>query len=175
MIKFRTGLFFIGGVALLASLMLLPTGQAQPLVQNPAYDVMLKGLLDFSVPVIGVSQIEDTERYVFLDAREKAEFEISHIEKARHIGYDHFDLKTVEDLPKETPIIVYCSIGYRSEKIGEQLVQAGFSNVSNLYGSIFEWVNQGKPLFDKEGPTSKVHAYSKTWGIWLTEGEKVYE
>ncbi|WP_159038468.1 hypothetical protein [Brumimicrobium mesophilum] len=45
-----------------------------------------------------------------------------------------------------------------------------------MYGSIFEWVNEGKPVYNLEGEeTMKVHAYSKSWGIWLKKGEKVYE
>lgn len=172
---FRTGLHFMILLVIGASLSILPTGQAQPLVQDPAYDAMLKGLLEFSVPIIGVSQIEDTDQYIFLDARETREYQTSHIQDARHVGYDHFDLKTVSDLPKDTPIIIYCSVGYRSEKIGEQLINAGYSNVSNLYGSIFEWVNQGNAVYKEGEITQKVHAFNRIWGIWLKKGQKVYK
>jgi len=76
---------------------------------------------------------------------------------------------------KESEIIVYCSIGYRSEKITEQLVQEGFKNVQNLYGGIFEWKNQGNEVVRPDGkPTEDVHAYSRLWGIWLKEGNRVY-
>ena len=58
----------------------------------------------------------------------------------------------------------------------EKLKAAGYRNVRNLYGSIFEWVNQDNPVVDNQGkPTQKVHAYSRTWGVWLNKGEKVYE
>jgi 3-mercaptopyruvate sulfurtransferase SseA len=66
-------------------------------------------------------------------------------------------------------------VGYRSEKISEKLKQAGFKDVSNLYGGIFEWVNQGNPVVDENGKiTDNIHAYSKTWGVWLNKGVKVY-
>jgi len=110
-----------------------------------------------------------------LDARELAEFEVSHISGAKHIGYDNFDTSAVSGLSKESPIIVYCSIGYRSEKIAEKLLTMGFQNVSNLYGGIFEWVNQGNAVMTKGEQTDRVHAYSRAWGIWLNKGEKVYE
>jgi len=58
--------------------------------------------------------------------------------------------------------------------VSEKLLSAGYQHVSNLYGGIFEWVNQGNPLYNENGPTSKVHAYSRTWGVWLNKGEKVY-
>ncbi|MDF9798803.1 hypothetical protein OKW21_004066 [Catalinimonas alkaloidigena] len=45
-----------------------------------------------------------------------------------------------------------------------------------MYGGIFEWVNQGQDVVDSSGqPTEKVHAYDRVWGIWLKQGEKVYD
>jgi 3-mercaptopyruvate sulfurtransferase SseA len=70
---------------------------------------------------------------------------------------------------------VYCSVGYRSEKVSEQLRQAGYQTVYNLYGGIFEWKNQGHPVVNAEGePTERVHAYNRSWGVWLKKGDKVY-
>ena len=110
-----------------------------------------------------------------LDAREPAEFGVSHIANAISIGYDQFNVGTVKNLDKNSKIVVYCSVGYRSEKIAEKLKKEGFAHVSNLYGGIFEWVNQGNPVIDSNGQfTKRVHGYSKSWGIWLNKGEKVY-
>jgi rhodanese-related sulfurtransferase len=47
-------------------------------------------------------------------------------------------------------------VGYRSEKVTEKLQKAGFTQVSNLYGGIFEWVNQGYPIVNQSGATSDV-------------------
>ena len=70
------------------------------------------------------------------------------------------------------PIILYCSIGYRSEKIGEQLKERGFTEVYNLYGSIFEWVNQDKPIVDESGEeTKKIYTYSWMWSKWMMNSE----
>lgn len=81
----------------------------------------------------------------------------------------------VKDVAKGSEIIVYCSIGKRSEKITQKLTKAGYSNVSNLYGGIFEWVNQGNNVVDLNNKnTNKVHAYSRFWGHWLDKGEKVF-
>ncbi|MBC8047867.1 MAG: rhodanese-like domain-containing protein, partial [Fimbriimonadaceae bacterium] len=78
-------------------------------------------------------------------------------------------------ISNDEKIVVYCSVGYRSEKITEKLIAAGYTNVSNLYGGIFEWMNQENNIVDANGElTNKIHAYSKIWGVWLSEGEKVY-
>lgn len=142
-----------------------------------AYKVMLEGMYKHSVPTLSCKELKkELNSVVLLDTRAKKEYDVSHLPDARWVGYDDFDLKSVENLPKNTPIVVYCTVGVRSERVGEKLKAAGFQNVRNLYGSIFEWVNQGNPVVDNQGrPTQKVHAYSRAWGIWLNKGEKVYE
>jgi rhodanese-related sulfurtransferase len=76
---------------------------------------------------------------------------------------------------KNRLIVVYCSIGVRSEIIGKKLMKHGFTNVYNLYGGLFEWVNKGGSVFHKGIQTQKVHAYSKKWSRYLTKGIKIYE
>ena len=112
---------------------------------------------------------------IILDTRSPEEFAVSHLEGARFIDYDHFDKKEVESLPTSMPVVVYCSVGYRSEKIGEELQKMGFRDVKNLYGGIFQWKNEGFQVVNKnEAPTDSIHAYNKTWAVWLKSGIKVF-
>lgn len=146
-------------------------------VKSKSFDRLLSSMLSKEVPTVSVEQLakEDLNKFVLLDAREKVEYNVSHLKNARWIGYDDFNMQRVSGIPKNSPIVIYCSIGVRSEKIGKRLQDAGFTNVRNLYGSIFEWVNQEKPVYDNAGKrTDKVHAYNRVWGVWLSEGEKVY-
>lgn len=145
-------------------------------VQSGAYRALLRTLLQHSVPEMGVQQAaQNGEKYFFLDARERREYEVSHLPGARWVGYETFQPAQLEDIDKQTPLVVYCSIGYRSEKVAEQLQRAGFQQVWNLYGGIFEWVNQGYPVYNmREQPTDEVHAYDRKWGMWLKRGKKVY-
>lgn len=146
-------------------------------VESKAFDRTLQRMLAFDVPTVSVPQLakEGTHTVTLLDARERKEFDVSHLKNARWVGYDDFNMQRVAGIDKKTPIVIYCSIGYRSEKIGEKLKAAGFSNIRNLYGSIFEWKNQGNPVYDNAGkPTERVHAFNRIWGVWLNEGEKVY-
>ncbi|MGR3811697.1 rhodanese-like domain-containing protein [Jiulongibacter sp. NS-SX5] len=150
-------------------------GRAQ--VESTAYNLILKTLIKESVPTITVKELseQDLSKKLLLDAREKREYNVSHLKGAKWIGFEDFDMSRVRGVDKEQEIVIYCSVGVRSEKIGEKLKAAGYTNVKNLYGSIFEWVNQGNPVYDSEGKqTQKVHAYNKKWGIWLNKGEKVY-
>tara|TARA_B100000768_G_C11171243_1_gene328804 strand:+ start:178 stop:360 length:183 start_codon:yes stop_codon:yes gene_type:complete len=51
------------------------------------------------------------------------------------------------NINKSDIIIVYCTIGYRSEKISEELKLKGYKYVYNLYGGIIQWVNKGNKVF----------------------------
>ncbi len=144
-------------------------------VKSTPFRLMLNTLLQHSVPETGVRfAAEHFSELVFLDAREVREYAVSHLDGAIHVGYDHFDREKIAGLDRNSRIVVYCSVGYRSEKIAEKLLVDGFKNVSNLYGGIFEWVNQGHPVYSEKGKTRQVHAYDRTWGLWLNKGEKVY-
>lgn len=143
---------------------------------SKAYGAMLETMYKKSVPLVTVAELKKIPNLVLLDTRTKAEYDVSHLPNARWVGYDDFELKRVEDVPRQANVVLYCSVGYRSERVGEKLLTAGYQNVHNLYGSLFEWVNQGNPVVDKrERPTLRVHAYSRLWGVWLQRGEKVYE
>ncbi len=121
--------------------------------------------------------LQRDKNLVILDAREPKEFQVSHIENSIFAGYSKFCSQEISTKIKDKsiPIVVYCSLGIRSETISEKLKAEGYSKVRNLYGGIFEWKNKGFAVFDPEGnKTEKVHAYSKNWSKWLKNGEKVY-
>lgn len=143
--------------------------------QNEAtFHKMLDGMYKNTIPLITVEELKKNDKVVLLDTRELDEFEVSHIKNARYVGYKDFDLKAISDIPKNQTIVLYCSVGYRSERIGEMLKKAGYNNVFNLYGSIFEWVNKGNPVVDLEGKeTPKIHTYNSKWSKWVWKGEKV--
>jgi len=145
-------------------------------VESSAYNLTLKTLLSHSVPEVTVPQVKTMNDALLLDAREWKEYQVSHLKNAKFVGYDQFDLDKLKLINKNQKIVVYCSVGYRSEKIADKLKQAGYANVSNLYGGIFEWVNQGNVVVDEKGTaTENIHAYSKAWSVWLNKGVKVYD
>ena len=132
-----------------------------------------------SVPYIYVDSLREISSIVILlDARDEKEFKVSHLKNALLVGYEKFNLKEVrKKLPnKEAKIVVYCTLGVRSEDIAEQLKKVGYTNIYNLFGGIVEWKNKGNKVFDgKEKETKRVHVSSKFWSKLLLKGEKVYE
>lgn len=131
------------------------------------------------IPYISVKEarmLQRQDKIIFLDAREKEEYEVSHLPFAHFVGYNEFIGEVVSDAvpDKNQSIVVYCSIGIRSEKIAEKLKKMGYQNVRNLYGGIFEWSNEELPLIDNLGfNTRRVHIYSKEWAPYLKKGNKV--
>jgi rhodanese-related sulfurtransferase len=102
---------------------------------------------------------------VLLDVRERAEFDVSHLRNARHVQPSAS--ASAIHLPKDQPIVTYCSVGYRSGGFADKLRQAGYKNVVNLEGSIFRWANEGRPVFNGASHVKKVHPYDRTWGLLL--------
>jgi rhodanese-related sulfurtransferase len=100
---------------------------------------------------------------VLLDVRETEEFAVSHLPGARNVPPKTDPATLLKTLPKDTPIVTYCSVGWRSSEFAQKLKEAGYTQVQNLEGSIFRWANEDRPL-EKDGkPAEKVHPYSATW------------
>lgn len=145
--------------------------------QSGEFKKMLAKNIAQTVPIITVDSLKNNlDSFIILDAREEQEYNVSHLNKAVFVGYEKFNLvKTIKQISTGKPIVVYCSIGYRSEKIAEKLQKKGFK-VYNLYGGIFHWKDEGNPVFNTSSKrTEQVHAYDKDWGKWLLNAEKAYE
>ena len=138
---------------------------------------VLKQFNNNSVPYISVAALKSKQNICIFDAREVKEYNVSHLKNAQFVGFDKFNSKKINSFCKnhEATIVVYCSIGVRSEKIGEKLIKLGYKNVYNLFGGIFEWKNQGEEIYDNdEKITQNIHTFSKEWSTYCLKGNKIY-
>ena len=122
-------------------------------------------------------QWHQKDSVLFLDTRALKEYEVSHIQGARFVGYDEFDAHKINalNIAPSTPIVVYCSIGVRSEQIGVKLKQLGYNKIFNLYGGIFQWYNQSHPVVDSQNkPTLALHGYDKNWARYVEKGTPTF-
>jgi rhodanese-related sulfurtransferase len=102
-----------------------------------------------------------------LDVRTPKEFAVSHLPGAQLIAPDAKPEDVLAKLDRKRPVVVYCSVGYRSSKLAERLQAAGLAQVMNLEGSIFAWANEDRAL-EKDGqPATQVHPYNKRYGQML--------
>lgn len=107
---------------------------------------------------------------IVVDAREPEERAVSIIPGA--ISKDQF--QEAEDEYKDKTIVAYCTIGYRSGQLVEEL-RAKNLDAYNLKGSILAWTHAGQPVVDPEGSeTKRVHTYGRRWALLPDGYEAVY-
>ncbi len=134
---------------------------------------LYKKSVNFIYPEELFNKINNKDLFI-LDIRSFKEYQISHIKNARYIDYKKFKINDVADIPKNSTLVLYCAVGYRSERVGEKLLKSGYKNIYNLYGGIFEWFNQGYEIYKDDKITNKIHGYSPKWGKWIKRGEVIY-
>ncbi|RRN76389.1 rhodanese-like domain-containing protein [Pseudoxanthomonas sp. SGD-10] len=160
---------------ILLVLMLKFTHSAFSQTREEEFILFVDSLCNHNTPLISADSLKALKDVVLLDAREKEEFDVSHLRAAKSVGYFWFDMRNVYNIHKDATIVVYCSIGNRSEKIANKLLKFGYKNVYTLYGGIFNWVNAGYPIFRKDGvQTTEIHTYDAKWASWVAKGAKVY-
>ncbi|NJM89602.1 MAG: rhodanese-like domain-containing protein [Hydrococcus sp. RU_2_2] len=117
------------------------------------------------VPKISTSDLaawleRAVDRPVLLDARTPEEYAIGHLWGAKLVPASLEELK----LDLSVPIVVYCSIGYRSAIVVKRLQAMGYKKIFNLEGSIFQWANERRPL-NRKG--DRIHPHNQFWGLLL--------
>jgi rhodanese-related sulfurtransferase len=106
---------------------------------------------------------------IFVDVREPRERAVSRIPGAI----------SLEQLPaiyrtNPRPVVVYCTIGYRSGLSTRELRAKGIP-ASNLRGGILAWIANGGQLIDaKQKQTHRVHVYAKNWAAVPENYSAVY-
>lgn len=136
-----------------------------------------KALVRASFPGVPQMSIEELDRRLedrtpplIIDVREPFEYEVSHLPGAVHAqGEDIADL--IAETEADRPIVLYCSVGYRSSAAVADLIQLHDPEIGdrvwNLEGSIFEWANSGRPVYRDGKEAEKVHPYGKQWSKLL--------
>lgn len=116
-------------------------------------------------------------RPILLDVREKEEHAVSHLPGAVRVppGSGGEGVEALAGVPRDAPIVAYCSVGYRSSQLAAALRARGFTNVRNLEGSIFEWANRGMPVERNGTEVDEVHPYDDDWGRLLNPELHAYE
>lgn len=110
----------------------------------------------------------DTVQPLLLDVRSEAEYAVSHLAGAYRAEDLQSALDAITNVTPGTPIVVYCSVGYRSSRLADVLQQRGIAQIANLEGSLFAWANEGRPFVDRLGkPVHLVHPYNDTWAQLL--------
>ncbi len=99
-----------------------------------------------NIGTIEFSEIIISNTGTLLDVRTISEFQNQHLENALQLDYYKLDFKSkLLLLPKDEPIYLYCTTGYRSERAAKILSENGYSNIYNLEKGIMDWNLQNLP------------------------------
>ncbi|MGB7087285.1 MAG: rhodanese-like domain-containing protein [Phormidesmis sp.] len=129
-----------------------------------------------SVHMVSSAQLADwlqeKPSLLMIDTRTAAEYAVSHLPgayRAETVAAAEAIVaanKVETQSGEQRPTVLYCSVGYRSGRLGEALQTAGH-RVANLEGSIFQWANEGRSLLSNGQPTQQVHPYNRLWQLLL--------
>ncbi len=111
----------------------------------------------------------ETGDVVIVDIRKKSERKISVLPHS----ITKRELDAVIEDHKGSPIVLYCTIGYRSGKLARSLQKQGV-DVYNLQGGILAWVHAGGFVVRDDEPTHQVHVYGNKWNLLPESFEAVW-
>lgn len=103
---------------------------------------------------------------LLLDARTPEEHALGHLSGAHRVDPGATDFAEL-GVKSTEPIVVYCSVGYRSAALCERLQRAGYSDVRNLRGGIFQWANEQREIRGADQRVRRIHPFSRVWSLWL--------
>lgn len=110
---------------------------------------------------------ENRQPPLLLDTRSPLEYAVSHLKHAQFCSSVSQASTNFPSLSFSTPIVTYCSVGYRSAIAAQQLQKMGYEQVFNLQGSLFAWFSENRPVYQENQPVSQIHPYNRFWSLWL--------
>jgi rhodanese-related sulfurtransferase len=113
----------------------------------------------------------ETNELVLLDVRTPEEQDVSQLRGAQRLDAKHPNIEAL-DISEKATVVVYCSVGYRSAAIVDDLERAGIRNVYNLEGGLFDWVNEGRPVYREERRVEEAHPFNRFWGLLLRKDRR---
>jgi rhodanese-related sulfurtransferase len=91
--------------------------------------------------------IDEKEKIVILDVRDKEEFETGYIPGAINLSRGMLEFKINMLIPdRNTKIIVYCGVDLRGPLATRTLNEMGYNNAVNLLGGLKAWKTAGYPI-----------------------------
>ncbi len=103
--------------------------------------------------------MQKNSNYILLDVRSKEEYNTDRLSGAISIPADEINKRAESELnDKNALILVYCSMGGRSEAAAKELSQMGYTNVSN-FGGLDNWPygTVNKPSTNNIAPTNIIN------------------
>lgn len=90
------------------------------------------------------ARLENGQRPVLLDVREREEYREGHLEGALALPRGFMEMRVEEAVPdKSAPVVAYCAGGVRSLIAARTLKEMGYTDVRSMAGGYTAWKNAG--------------------------------
>ena len=86
-------------------------------------------------------RLDNSEKFVLLDVREKFEYDICRIPNSKLIPVGELPSR-MSELDSADEIVIHCKSGVRSAKALKLLKEAGFGKLWNVTGGIQAWADE---------------------------------
>ncbi len=98
-------------------------------------------------PKLLKEKLDRQDPLCIIDVREDNEWSSGHIATAIHLSKGIIERDIEKQIPDpQTPIIVYCSGGFRCALVADSLKNMGYSNVHSLETGLQGWIDSGYPI-----------------------------
>ena len=95
-----------------------------------------RNMMEYDITLEELKQ-KQLEGSIIIDVRNKRAYDEGHIKQSINIPeYEIYSLFTRIIPNKHTPIVLYCSGGYKSRAAYKKLKRLGYTQVYNLYGGL---------------------------------------
>ena len=112
----------------------------------PTYRELLQQVKS-EIDEIGVpdaAELRESEPAVFVDVRDRNEWDEGHIPGAVHVPRGNLESRIEGAVPdRDARLVVYCASGARSAFAAKALEELGYENVASLAGGFNEWKRNG--------------------------------
>jgi rhodanese-related sulfurtransferase len=130
-------------VTFLVALSLLSACSKSPSESGSTQTTQATGSIE-QVDAAQFKKLTESPNALVLDVRTAPEVAEGHLPNAVNIDiYGSDFMAKVQELPKDREILVYCTVGARSQQAAEILSKQGFAKVYNLDGGIVSWQRNG--------------------------------
>ncbi len=128
--------WFAASVALMVTLGACAPKDA-PASANPEGEAAEAGLVDRDPEL--AHRLVEQEDALLLDVRSQSEFDAGHAQGAVLVPHTEVpqriaEIEKLQDGDKQRPIVVYCRSGHRAGIAKQSLIDAGFTQVTNVGG-----------------------------------------
>jgi len=95
-------------------------------------------------------RLANNQHLYLIDVREENEFAQGFIAKALHLSKGVIERDIEKYITNsDAEIVVYCSGGYRSALVADNLQKMGYTNVVSVSGGLTAWLNEGNAIQTK--------------------------